>query len=134
MSIASGELWELQLAQGWEMEVDEYCTTLLHPEGVGALQISAFTHNDGSEVLKSDLLAETNLPEEKQRFLAELQWGDFSGYQLIYAQEEDFWRKLWLTDGSAFLFITYNCNRDYEKIESQTVNTMLSTLRSPSAD
>jgi hypothetical protein len=134
MSIASGELWELQLAKDWKSEVDEYCTSLFHPEGVGGLRISAFTKDDRSEVLKSELLAETNLPEEKQKFLAELQWGDFSGYQLVYAQEENFWRKLWLTDGVAFLFITYNCEKAYEKVELKVVNTMLSTLRSTSTD
>lgn len=136
MTSVRGEWWEIDLAPEYvaEMEPDDACVTISHPQGVGALQVSAYQKQDGSPVSNSDLLQETELPPEKQSHLAEQQWGEFRGYQLVYTQEDMFWRRWWLTDGVTFLFVTYNCEKAEQRVELEPVNSMLNSLRSKTSE
>jgi hypothetical protein len=109
----SGEWWQLDLAA----KVDEHCVTLCHPDGVGALQLSAYQRRDGKVVRKQDLLSATKLTNGQQRHLGEQDWGEFHGYQLVYAEDDTFWRRWWLANGRTFLFVTYNCDKADMEVE-----------------
>lgn len=130
MASVSGEWWELDLAPGWDAQAMEHCVTVFHPEGVGALQLSAYQKSNQAVVQNDDLLDATDLVPEQYRNLGEQDWGEFHGYQLVYADQETFWRRWWLAQGATLLFVTYNCDKTHMEIELEPVNTMLASLRS----
>jgi hypothetical protein len=130
MATVSGEWWELSLAAGWDAEAREHCVTLFHPEGVGALQLSAYQKPHRADVENDDLLDATGLTPEQYHHLGEQDWGEFHGYQLVYADEETFWRRWWLGHGGILLFVTYSCDKTQIEAELDSVNTMLASLRS----
>jgi|MudIll2142460700_1097286.scaffolds.fasta_scaffold860888_1 hypothetical protein len=129
MSTVTYGTLELDPAPGWEAETDEYCATVCHPDGVGALQLSSFQKQDGTLISRDDLLKATQLSEETIPHLAEQVWGDFHGFQLVYSEEETFWRRWWLSNGSTLAFVTYNCGLQDSEVELEPVNKMLATLR-----
>jgi hypothetical protein len=130
MPTVGSEWWELDLAAGWEAEADEYCVTIYQLDGAGALQLSASRRRDGSLVEAKDELARANLPLLLRDWLGDVTCGDFQGYQLVYSENEVFWRKFFLADGRTGLFITYNCNKFEKDLELEAVNMMLASLRS----
>ena len=129
MGTVAGEWWQLDLALNWEAEVNEQCVTLFHPDGVGALQLSAYQKPNQALVQKDDLLSATKLDPERYRHLGEQDWGEFHGYQLVYAVDDTFWRRWWLANGPTFLFVTYNCDKADMDAELELINTMLGSLR-----
>lgn len=129
MSTVTHGTLELDPAPGWEAETDEYCTTVCHPAGVGALQISSFQKQDGTLISRDDLLQATQLSEEIIPHLAEQTWGAFHRFQLVYSEDETFWRRWWLSSGSTLAFVTYNGGLQDSEVELEPVNKMLSTLR-----
>src|SRR5262245_39658391 len=104
----SGKSWTLELARGWGAGADEHCVTITHPDGVGALQVSAHRRK-GRALSRDDILEATELEPEALPHLAEQDWGDFHGFQLIFSDGEVFWRKWWLAKGNLLLFVSYNC-------------------------
>jgi hypothetical protein len=130
MASIRGEWWELELASGWDAEAMNHCVTLFHPEGVGALQISAYQKPNKAIIEDGDLLEATNLAAEQHRHLGEQECGEFHGYQLVYSDEKTFWRRWWLAYGATFLFVTYNCDKAEMETELDAVNKMLTSLRS----
>jgi hypothetical protein len=124
----SGEWWALNLAEGWEARVDEHCVTIAHPDGVGVLQVSAY-RRAGTILSRDDILEATQLKPEMYKHLGENTWGDFRGFQLVYAHAEIFWRRWWLANGSVSVVVTYNCEKRDEDKELVPVNDMLASLR-----
>jgi len=118
--------WSLNLAEGWVSEFDDDCHTFYHPEGVGALQISAYTIE--TPVTDEDLIENTGLDEDGIAHLGKNDWGQFHGYQLIYGVDNTFWRKWWLRNGNVLLFVTYNCDAQDTDIESTTINNIMASL------
>ena len=76
-----------------------------------------------------DLLDASDLTPEQYRRLSEQDWGEFHGYQFVYAEGDTFWRRWWLANGKTFLFVTYICQKTDMKVELEPVNSMLSSLR-----
>lgn len=120
--------WTIDLADGWEAQRDEHCVTICHPDGVGALQVSAFQKPKG-KVTRDDLFDATDVDAETQKHLGEQQWGDFHGLQLGYSADDTFWRKWWLAAGKTMVFVTYNCEFKNQEIERESINAMVSSLR-----
>lgn len=131
MAKVGSELWEIELADGWEVQSVDECVTICHPDGVGALQVSGYTKRTTGEVTRGDLLAATKLDAVVQEHLGEQTWGEFRGFQLVYGQGPHFWRKWWLSNENVLLFVTYNCDRKHEDLELQDVNQMVGSLRRP---
>jgi hypothetical protein len=133
MSKLSGETWELTLADKWQAEANEDCITITHPQGVGALQISAFQKKHGQlislEELQWQVIEHSPIPQSHLAKLQEQQWGQFSDLQVIYAMQGTFWRKWWLRHANTLLFVTYNCEQKSDSVETAAVNGMMSTLR-----
>lgn len=109
-------------------ELDENIHTIYDPDGVGALQISAYMKQDG-DITEKELLNKTQLNEKKQQFLRKDDWGQFKGFQLVYKEKQDFWRKWWLMNKDLFLFVTYNCEIEDEEVEFESINKSLNTLK-----
>ena len=121
--------WVVELPSDWSAEEDDNCVTLSAERGVGAFQISAY-RRDSESVTDEDLndFAEDELsvgiiPQD-------VSCGDFRGIAISYAADERFWRKLWLRSGSLLLYVTYNCGVKEQAVEIESVNRMLSSLKS----
>lgn len=56
-------------------------------------------------------------------------WGELSGFQLVYQKGNMFWRRWWLASGHVFVFVTYNCPIEHEENELHQVNEMMTTIR-----
>src|SRR5436190_1684983 len=111
MSIVEGEWWQLELAPDWEAEANEDCVPLFHPDGVGALQLSAYRNSEKPAILEADILEMIDVPPKYRDGLAKQEWGEFAGYQFVYSNRDAFWRRWWLSDGQTLLFVTYNCDK-----------------------
>ena len=127
MATFTSQSWQIDLADGWETEQSKHCITICHPDGVGALQISSFQKR--GSISRDDLLEATNLDENTQQHLGEKQWGEFQGFQLVYAVDDTFWRKWWLRENNILIFVTYNCAHQDKDVEITAVNQMVCSLR-----
>lgn len=120
MSEFQGNSWKVQLPEGWLGEHDEECSTIYHPEGVGALQISSYS--------KSDTVTEADLKNMAQDHidaganLAKASAGEFSGFTLAFGSDGEFWQFWYVGKGNTALLLSYNCEeadlgpeRDYAK-------------------
>jgi Domain of unknown function (DUF3805) len=121
--------WSIELPSGWNAENQEDCVTFLAENSVGALQISAYRHDEES-VTDADLndfaedeLIDSTTPED-------VSCGDFRGIAISHLKDERFWRKLWLRSGSLLLYVTYNCAAEGQAAEVESVNRMLNSLKS----
>jgi hypothetical protein len=121
--------WAIELPPGWNAENEEDCVNFSAEHGVGALQISAYRH-DGEPITDDDLndfaedeLIDGTTPED-------VSYGDFGGIAISYVEADRFWRKLWLRSGSLLLYVTYNCVAEDQAAEVESVNRMLSSLKS----
>lgn len=121
--------WEIILASGWTAEKEEHCVTIVNSNDSGALQISSYQKEDG-EISREDLLEVTCCDEETRKHLAENQWGDFTGFQLVYSEDNTFWRQWWVANGRTLLFVTYNCELSQKDEETEEINRMVASLSS----
>src|SRR5262245_29349606 len=96
MATFLADWWEIDLAEGWDAESEETCTRICDPEGVGALQISAYRKERG-KVTNEDLLDLAELDKEARRHLREQACGEFHGFALVHSEDEAFWRQWWLS-------------------------------------
>lgn len=121
--------WAIEHPSNWSAEEEKDCVTLSAKHGVGALQISAYRRADES-VTDEDLndLAEDELTDGVSPQNASC--GDFNGIAISYVEAERFWRKLWLRSGSLLLYVTYSCGAEEQAVEVESVNRMLSSLKS----
>lgn len=119
--------WSVELPSGWSAEEEEDCVTFSAKRGVGALQISAFRHND-KDVTDEDLreFAEDELVGGAKP--TQVICGAFLGIEVSYTADKEFWRKLWLREGSVLLYATYNCRAEDRVAEIEAINRMLNSL------
>ncbi len=128
METYTSTLWEINLLDGWAAQRGKHCVTIYHPDGVGALQVSAY-QNPRAKVTREDLLEATNLDAETQKHLGEQQWGGFEGFQLVYSADGTFWRKWWLGADKTMVLVTYNCELKEQEVECEAIGAMVSSLR-----
>ncbi|MCG6968196.1 MAG: hypothetical protein LJE85_00380 [Gammaproteobacteria bacterium] len=126
MSIFKGESWGIELLPEWIGEHEEDCSTIYHPNGVGALQISAYSKD--SEVTEEDLKDLASEHIEAGTKLAPAISGDFRGFTLAFGIESEFWQHWYVSSGNKVLFVTYNCE-DQDKVhEISQIKEMVATL------
>ena len=106
----------IQVPDGWLSEQEDECATFWREEGVGALQISAHSHDSGS------------VPAEDLEDFTQ-----FVGVGIDYIADGKFWRKRWVHEGPLLLFVTYNSDAGNRTVEMEAVNEMLATLK-PTTD
>jgi hypothetical protein len=120
-------LWSIDLAKGWSAEDEEECVTITKSSTSGALQISAYKKSEG-RISRKELLELTECDEETQSHLRDSTCGQFSGYQLVFSEDDTFWRKWWLSHGRTLLFVTYNCDLAKKDIEKSQISQMVDSL------
>ena len=113
--------WSIEVPKGWRHRCDEECTTLEHPQGFGAFQVSSYRKDDA--VTDDDLrdLA-GNIP------LAAVSFGRFTGFRTRFSEGETFWTKWWLRAGRQMIHATYNCSLDDRGREDAEISSLIMSL------
>lgn len=127
MPIHESSLWSFTLPDGWEVESDDDAVTCFDPDGPGALQLSALRHDQPIDDKFLRHLAAEHLDAGAQTAKAEC--GEFSGFELGYDDDEQFWREWYLRAGPVVLFVTYNCPLAAEGQEEGAVDAILDSLQ-----
>ena len=122
-----GKSWQVQLLPEWIGEHDEECSTIYHPNGVGALQISSYVKN--GEVTESDLknLAQGHI--ESGARLVEASSGEFHGFTLAFGVDGEFWQYWYIAKENIALLVTYNCNEIDLGPEREQVKEIVASLK-----
>lgn len=117
----------MELLGGWVGEHDEDCSTIYHPNGVGALQVSSYSKDN--EITESDLkdLAQDHIESGAQ--LAAASSGDFNGFTLAFGVDGKFWQYWYVSNKSTALLITYNCNEADIDLEKDIVKSIVASLK-----
>ncbi len=119
--------WEATLPYEWESQRDGDYICLYHPNGVGAVQISAAFKD--SAVTKEDLrnFASEHLGAGAK--IRELTCGDFCGFTLAFGNKDTYWRHWYLRCANQMLFITYNCYINDRGLEDEALSEVLNSLQ-----
>jgi len=120
--------WSLQLAQGWEAELEEGCVCASHPEGFGVLLIS-HAERAKNPVAREELhqLASAELPGSAD--VGECRMGDFEGLHATYVEDGERWHRFYLCFGTVLLLVTYTVELAHDGVEDDEVIGMLRSLR-----
>jgi hypothetical protein len=123
----STSLWKVTLRPGWEGELGDDCATVCRPDGLGALQLSAYQKNNGA-VTHDELLdfASESVPAGTAAHPVQL--GAFNGFFYRYVENATFWRRWFLCADQTLLFVTYNCAEGVSGAEDEAVNLTLQSL------
>lgn len=106
--------------------VGDDCTTLIHPEGVGAFQLSS--HHSPLPLTDDDLWeCAGDVP------LSPVSFGGLTGFHRRFSEDGTFWARWWLRAGRRILHITYNCAVADRGGEAAAIEAMVSSLRVESA-
>lgn len=120
--------WALQLAPGWEAELEEGCACVTKLDGAGVLLIS---HADKSQtpIAREELmeLADAELPGNAD--VGPCKMGDFEGVHATYAEDGARWHRFYLCFGTLLLLVSYTVELADDGLEDDEVIGMLRTLR-----
>jgi hypothetical protein len=120
--------WSIEVSKGWVTQKEESCTSIFHPDGVGALQLSDYQNKSGKGYPDdlSGFVASENLDKSVSTpFVA----GDFRGVTISSTQNGRFTRKWFLIHDTRMLYVTYNCQQNDKTSEVVSVESMLKTLK-----
>ena len=120
--------WSLQLAPGWQAEIEDGCACVTGPEGLGVLLIS-HAQRPQMPVAREELdrLASAELPATADAGTCTM--GDFAGLHATYAAEGQRWHRFYLGFGTLLLLVTYTVELAHDGSEDDAVIGMLRTLR-----
>jgi hypothetical protein len=120
--------WSLQLAPGWQAEIEEGCASVIGPDDLGVLLIS---HAQRSQVPVAreelDRLASAELPASADAGACRM--GDFDGLHATYVEDGQRWHRFYLGFGTLLLLVTYTVELAHDGSEDDAVIGMLRTLR-----
>lgn len=121
-----GKSWSISLLPDWIGEHEDECSLIYHPEGVGALQISAYTK--ATPVTDEDLREFAEEHIEAGAKLSPIQTGEFTGYTIALGIDDTFWQYWYLRNASTMLLVTYHCDEDKRNQELEQIKSMVATL------
>ena len=127
MRWVGGTWWELPLLPGWSAKDDPECLSITKSEE-GTLQLSAAVKSAGTVTMEE--LREfygSRIPENAE--FVEASMGSFRGFATSYKEDNTYWQKLWLANGSLLVFVTYNGTESSWQSEKVEVLEMLASLR-----
>lgn len=127
MAETQSDLWSITCPDSWEVEHDDGTVTCFDPDGPGALQLSALRNDKPVDDKFLRHLAAEHLEAGAQA--GKVQYGDFTGFELSYDDDEQFWREWYLRAGQIVVFATYNCPLAAEGQEDAAIDAVLETLQ-----
>ena len=120
--------WSLELAPGWQAELEDGCACVTGPDGLGVLLIS-HTQRPAMPVAREELdrLASGELPASADAGACRM--GDFDGLHATYVEDGQRWHRFYLGFGTLLLLVTYTVEVAHDGSEDDAVIGMLRTLR-----
>jgi hypothetical protein len=127
MTSFQGNSWEVTLPPDWIGEHSEECSTIYHPDGVGALQISSYSKNE--PVTETDLKSLAQEHIESGANLGEAEAGAFRGFTFALGVDGEFWQFWYVSKDNAALLITYNCSETDLGPERDHAKSIVASLK-----
>jgi ABC-type Fe2+-enterobactin transport system substrate-binding protein len=94
------------------------------PSAIGTLSLRAL---DAPNVVSAEALRNlTNLEESID--LAWESWGEYSGYQFNYVQDDTYFRHWWLAHERTILVISYDCEPALKDIEAEEIDRIVGSI------
>ncbi len=127
MNRLQGNNWEIELPPDWIGEHSEECSTIYHPDGVGALQISSYLRNEPVTDFDLKDLAKEHI--ESGAKLGKAEAGAFAGFTIALGIDGEFWQFWYVARNNIALLITYNCNEADLGPEREHAKSILGSLK-----
>ncbi len=126
MTIYAGNSWAVRLAPGWTGRSEDDAEVLYHPEGAGALRVSAARKDD--PVTDEDLQGFAVQHPEEGATTESVECGEFRGFRYEIEGDSVLLRQWFLRAGNLALFLTYNCSLEHAGEDDEALETILETL------
>jgi len=131
--------YRLELPEGWEVDEDEDPVAVYHPDGAGALQVTAQTPRPLPPGGKIDvfLMLRAFLKQTGVDFDETLATRSFSGgldrafYEYGADSPEEgrvLWRSWMVTNHDIVVFLTYACREEDQDLERGTIDGIVASL------
>lgn len=119
--------WAIGIADGWDVDDDDSCTTLTRLNEDGAFQISA-ARKDAESVTEEDALefASDSVPDGTP--FERTSVGSFEGIRASFSDERGQWVMHWLFAGPLLVYATHVGAPEIVVAQSADVRRMLETL------
>lgn len=119
--------WTINYPSHWIVRKHKEGFSFYSENGVGALQISAYSKDD--EVTERDLIefAKEEVPEGED--LSKAAIGKYSGIESDFKLADHYWRMWFLRKNQVMLFMTYNCEFEVKNEEREIIDQIVSTLK-----
>ena len=131
--------YRLTLPEGWEADEDESPVAIYHPDGAGALQVTAETPRPLPPGGKIDVflmlrafLKQTGVDFDESLARRSTERGlDRAFYEYTAESPEEgeiFWRSWMVTNHDIVVFLTYACRKEDENRERELVDKIVASL------
>jgi hypothetical protein len=131
--------YRLALPPGWEVDEDENPVAIYHPEGAGALQVTAETPRPLPPGGKIDVflmlrafLKQTGVDFIEEAAMRSTERGlDRASYEYLAESPEEgqvLWRSWMVTNHDIVVFLTYACRQEDKDLERAAVDGIVSSL------
>ena len=124
--------FQIEIQDGWEHSIKNgsgrdwgSVVSIRHPNGVGVLKIQSY--DAPAYVSKDTLRNMTNL--ESSTLLTWQNWGDFSGYQHSYFEDNSYYRQWWLAVDGLIMVINYQSDPESKDIETEVIDKMVRSMK-----
>ena len=118
--------WSMEVHPEWEVTDDPEFIALEHSDE-GAFLLSSAIKEDG-DVQVRDIEAIAQADGSGWGRPRPARFGDFSGVVYAFVEDDEHWRRWFLSLGTTLLFATYNGTAEALEDELEDVEAMLSTL------
>jgi len=131
--------YRLEIPEGWEVDDDESPVAIFHPEGAGALQVTAETPRPLPPGGKIDVflmlrafLKQTGVDFDETLARRSTERGlDRAFYEYDADSPEDgriVWRSWMVTNHDIVVFLTYACREEDQDLERAAVDSIVASL------
>jgi hypothetical protein len=132
--------YRLEIPDGWEVDEDENPVAIYHPEGAGALQVTAEAPRPLPPGGKIDVflmlrafLKQTGVDFDESLATRSFDGGlDRASYEYSAESPEDgqvVWRSWMLTNHDVVVFLTYACREEDANAERAAVDAIVASIR-----
>jgi hypothetical protein len=131
--------YRLEIPEGWEVDADESPVAIYHPEGAGALQVTAETPRPLPPGGKIDVflmlrafLKQTGVDFDETLARRSTERGlDRAFYEYDADSPEDgriLWRSWMVTNHDIVVFLTYACREEEQETDRAAVDAIVASL------
>jgi len=120
------DFWQLTIPESWDVETEDEMTSMYDPDGAGTLVVSSVVEDESiSDEYIEDLVTEhLDAGAELHHEI----FGPFTGVGCCFETDENYWCEWYLCLDNMLLFITYNCDLEYEGEEDDLIESILDSL------